>query len=166
MSKGPGKIERAVAALFADPTRTWTAEDLAVEVYGDERGWPDQNKGHRVAVLRAARRVAARLGWRHDNLHGTGTGTMLFYRADNETSFVAMRLRRRQRYIGSAEAAEWLAEERCRGQPSTNSIQPHDWDDWRTEFGIAALDQEGDAAGAARLQQQLDAAQRARQARR
>jgi len=113
MSKGPGKIERAVAALFADPTRTWTAEDLAVEVYGDERGWPDQNKGHRVAVLRAARRVAARLGWRHDNLHGTGTGTMLFYRADNETSFVAMRLRRRQRYIGSAEAAEWVAEEGC-----------------------------------------------------
>jgi hypothetical protein len=61
MSRGPGHIERTVAALFTShPTATFSTSELVEAVY------PGRNrieKKHRVAVLRAATKLAERLGW-------------------------------------------------------------------------------------------------------
>ena len=55
MSRGPGRVERAILSLMrADPDGAWTTEDLAEAAYPDAGAI---EKRHRVAVLRAARRV-------------------------------------------------------------------------------------------------------------
>ncbi len=55
MSRGPGKIERAIRQLMADkPTGAWNVEDLCERVYTDINR---VEKKHRVSVLRALRRV-------------------------------------------------------------------------------------------------------------
>lgn len=62
MSRGPGRIERAIEAAFrAEPSRAFTVEALALVVF---RGINRIEKKHRVAVLRAAHSVAERSGWR------------------------------------------------------------------------------------------------------
>ena len=61
MSRGPGVIERAITAAFTDnPSRTYTVEELAALAYP---GVNQVEKKHRVAVIRAADKAAARLGW-------------------------------------------------------------------------------------------------------
>ena len=57
MSRGPGKIERAIQQLM-DSQRNWawTIEELAEKVYHITR----VEKKHRVSVLRAVRRVEER----------------------------------------------------------------------------------------------------------
>ncbi len=61
MSRGPGVIERAVEAAFAsNPSGTFTVEELAVLAYP---GLNRVEKKHRVAVIRAADKVATRCGW-------------------------------------------------------------------------------------------------------
>jgi hypothetical protein len=55
MSRGPGRIERAIEALFASqPGRTFSTEELVEAAY---RGVNRTEKKHRVAVLRAAKRL-------------------------------------------------------------------------------------------------------------
>ena len=55
MSRGPGKIERAIRQLMADqPTGAWTVEDLCERVYTGIN-WVE--KKHRVSVLRALKRA-------------------------------------------------------------------------------------------------------------
>jgi len=62
MSRGPGKIERGLLALFvANPSAAFTVEELAEAMY------PGVNrvaKKHRVAIIRAARSAASIAGWR------------------------------------------------------------------------------------------------------
>jgi hypothetical protein len=57
MSKGPGRIERAIVSILdAAPDRAFTTKELCKRVYGT--GYVE--KKHRVAVLRAARQIVAR----------------------------------------------------------------------------------------------------------
>jgi hypothetical protein len=69
MSRGPGRIERAISDVFeANPSMTYGVEDLAAIAYP---GVNRIEKKHRVAVIRAANRVAAKLwwqGWRAESL--------------------------------------------------------------------------------------------------
>lgn len=61
MSRGPGKVERAIEAAFASrPDDIWPLGELAEAVY---RGINRVEKKHRVAVGRAARNVCARKRW-------------------------------------------------------------------------------------------------------
>ena len=61
MSKGPGKIERAIADAFArQPSATFSVEDLGPICYP---GLNQVEKKHRVAIIRAADKVAARMWW-------------------------------------------------------------------------------------------------------
>ncbi len=61
MSRGPGRIERAIEALFvAEPGRTFSTDELVEAVY---RGVNRIEKKHRVVVLRAANKVAERMHW-------------------------------------------------------------------------------------------------------
>jgi hypothetical protein len=58
MSKGPGRIERAIAAaLDAEPDGAFTTDDLCDRVY---RGVNRIEKKHRVAELRAASNLMKR----------------------------------------------------------------------------------------------------------
>ena len=60
MSRGPGRIEREIQALFTSQAhRTFSTDELVEAVY---RGVNRIEKKHRVAVLRAADNVAKRLG--------------------------------------------------------------------------------------------------------
>src|SRR6516225_6738775 len=61
MSRGPGRIQRAIEAVFSNsPTETFTVEELAVIVYP---GINRVEKKHRVAILRAAYASLDRTGW-------------------------------------------------------------------------------------------------------
>jgi hypothetical protein len=57
MSRGPGRIERAIEALFRERGRAYRTSEIAHLVYGEV------SKSRRVAVLRAAKRVAERARW-------------------------------------------------------------------------------------------------------
>jgi hypothetical protein len=62
MSRGPGRIERAIEAAFTDaPSRAFPVEDLVSVAFP---GVNRVEKKHRVAALRAGHNVAKRLGWR------------------------------------------------------------------------------------------------------
>jgi hypothetical protein len=64
MSKGAGRIERAIVEAFvAEPDNAFTVEDLCDCVY---RGVNRVEKKHRVAVLRAMKKMASNghdVGW-------------------------------------------------------------------------------------------------------
>jgi hypothetical protein len=58
MSRGPGRIERAIAAILdGEADNAFTTEDLCERVYS---GVNRVEKKHRVAVLRAANRLVKR----------------------------------------------------------------------------------------------------------
>lgn len=74
MSRGPGRIERAIlACLEADPDNAFTTRELVRRVYG-----ADDAKRHRVAILRAGRRLTERHWW-FDYLRGDGLGGELVF---------------------------------------------------------------------------------------
>jgi hypothetical protein len=91
MSKGPGRVERAIAGVFeAEPDNAFTIEDLCDRVYPRE---PVEKK-HRVAVLRAAKNIAKR-----NSEIGTMTGqnlggTIIFYTKCRVLSYAMARLKR------------------------------------------------------------------------
>jgi hypothetical protein len=61
MSKGPGRIERAIADAFAaNSNGILSVDDLVSVAY---QGINRVEKKHRVATIRAADKVAARIGW-------------------------------------------------------------------------------------------------------
>jgi hypothetical protein len=61
MSRGPGRIERAIEELFAgSPGTAFSTDEIVAVVY---RGVNRIEKKHRVATLRAAHRVAKRRHW-------------------------------------------------------------------------------------------------------
>jgi hypothetical protein len=61
MSKGPGRIERAIADAFAaNSNGILSVDDLVSVAY---QGINRVEKKHRVATIRAANKVAARVGW-------------------------------------------------------------------------------------------------------
>jgi hypothetical protein len=94
MSKGPGRIARAIANLLADePEGAWTTEELCQRIYHEvsiERSRLDPEtavqKKHRVAVIRAANNIIAQrpeVVWDRNWHHGR---TLILYRRDNYAS--------------------------------------------------------------------------------
>ncbi len=76
MSRGPGKIERAIEAVFAaEPDDAFATADLCDRVY---TGVNRVEKKHRVAVTRAAKKVCGRTGWDCYRTESLG-GTLVFY---------------------------------------------------------------------------------------
>lgn len=81
MSRGPGRIERAIKAAFeAEPTRVFTTEYLCTHVYPSAT---TIEKKHRVSLIRAAKRVLQREpNWRMTRTHMPGAPFLFF----NETA--------------------------------------------------------------------------------
>ena len=75
MSHGPGRVERAVERIFTEfPDKTFSTDELATLVYP---ALTKVEKKHRVAVLRAADKVAARLHWEKRECQRLGWGNGL-----------------------------------------------------------------------------------------
>ncbi len=74
MSRGPGKIERAIRALFdAHPDEAFVTDELVEHCYPDVIGKIERK--HQVAVLRAARQVIADdRDWDAWRINGMGRG--------------------------------------------------------------------------------------------
>jgi len=84
MSKGPGRIERAIeAVLDAAPDNAFSVADLCREVYGVRH----IEKKHRVAVKRAAKLIAARRKLAHLSSALPGA-ELIFYQPDRVLSYV------------------------------------------------------------------------------
>ncbi len=77
MSRGPGRVERAIKAAFdAEPTRVFTTEYLCTHVYA---GTLKIEKKHRVSLIRAAKRVLQREhNWRMTRTHMPGAPFLFF----------------------------------------------------------------------------------------
>src|SRR5215472_10864113 len=77
MSRGPGRIERAIKAAFdAEPARMFTTEYLCTHVYA---GATKIEKKHRVSLIRAAKRVLQREhNWRMTRTHMPGAPFLFF----------------------------------------------------------------------------------------
>ncbi|HWE74071.1 MAG TPA: hypothetical protein VG328_12980 [Stellaceae bacterium] len=77
MSRGPGRVERAIKAAFdAEPTRVFTTEYLCTHVYA---GATKIEKKHRVSLIRAAKRVLQREhNWRMTRTHMPGAPFLFF----------------------------------------------------------------------------------------
>lgn len=91
MSKGPGRIERAIRELFStNPTEAFTTDDLIAVVFPRVQ---DADKKHRVSVLRAAQRVVASdPDWRMERAKQARGGICIFYNASDVRSFGLHRL--------------------------------------------------------------------------
>lgn len=101
MSRGPGHVECTIATLFTNnPSATFSTNELVAAVYQED----GPEKKHRVAVLRAAAKVAARLGcweqwkcerWGQDDLTDRGS---IFVNVCDVRSYALGRLRTEQQY--------------------------------------------------------------------
>ena len=91
MSRGAGRIERAIAAILdAEADNAFTTEDLCERVYS---GVNRVEKKHRVAVLRATNKLVKRRDntgcMRCENLGGT----RVYFNIDNVMSYAMARLK-------------------------------------------------------------------------
>ena len=117
MSRGPGRIGRALVAIFdSERDNAFTIQDLC------ERIWPDLyqdpqagriERKHRVAVVGAARNIARQrpeIQWLHGERLGRG---LVFFRHDVVMSYAMARLKadRFQRYRSKDPRLHWSKDE-------------------------------------------------------
>lgn len=90
MSRGPGRIERAIEAAFREhPATTFSAAELCLIAYP---GINRPEKRHRVSVIRAADKVASRLHWRYRHAERPG-GENVYFNLLNVRSYTLGKLR-------------------------------------------------------------------------
>jgi hypothetical protein len=91
MSKGAGRIERAIAAVLdGEADNAFTTEDLCDRVYS---GINRVEKKHRVAVLRAANKLLKRRDNTGCQQCGNLGGTRVYFNVDNVMSYAMARLK-------------------------------------------------------------------------
>jgi hypothetical protein len=91
MSKGPGRIERALAEIFdSERDNAFTLDDLCERIYPAAR-WTETK--HRISIARAARSLAKRRPEiQFLRGHGLG-GALVFFRHDEVMSYAMARLK-------------------------------------------------------------------------
>jgi hypothetical protein len=165
MSRGPGRIERAIAKLFARlPSETFTVAELAAQIYltGEDEVGPDLiEKKHRVAILRAADKVLRRTGWQKVSMLSTGGNwPALFCNPLDPRSYLSARVRAKvpgcsREYavaIVDRREAHWL-------------VTAADRSRWEREHEAHRLDAAGEHDRAAELWSAIEAEQQAEVAR-
>jgi len=148
MSKGPGKIERAVVDLVAsNPDNAITVEDACVRVYHLAAAY-GVDKKHRVAVIRAANSAIKRganlglMGW-----GGRGRAAVL-YTPDNLTSCGMAHIR--------TSASAWWTDEHARERLTHEDYQEHmaPGGAWWCQVELFKAEHDGDAAKVAEIEAQ------------
>jgi hypothetical protein len=110
MSKGPGRLERAIRQLFADkPGRALITDELVERCYPDARPF---EKKHTVAVLRAAHKVVASdPNWQEWEIGGGRNVGLVFVNMDNIESYALGRLISGDFVSAWRRPSEWRVEE-------------------------------------------------------
>lgn len=90
MGRGPGRVERAIEAAFtASPDATFSVAELGPVAYP---GLTQVERRHRVAILRAADKIAAQLWWARLTSALPG-GQIIYCNTLNVRSYAIGRLR-------------------------------------------------------------------------
>lgn len=105
MSRGHGRVEQAILAVFAaDPDNAFLADELVERVYG---GVNRIKKKHRVAVLRAGKNLAtpaSGISW----MRGGGLGGRIaFFSKYNVRSYAMARLKTMHQYRPNDSRIAW-----------------------------------------------------------
>ena len=150
MSKGLGRVGRAIEAAFAnEPDAAFDVDELCRLVYGVR--WSHIEKKHRVAVLRTAK---ARPGLKYLRSERSG-GMLIFYTPDNVVSYAMARLkgdRLEDPYQTNTELRERLQ----RGGDHHRLIVPGGV--WHLHTEIFKAERDGDTKKLKELQREQDRA--------
>lgn len=159
MSKGPGRISRAISAAFeTEPDNAFTTTEVCERAYADcKEEWVE--KKHRIAVVRAAKKIP-RLDYFVSDTLG---GQLVFFDPCNLMSYAMARLkadnlytyrnndpRRRWRQDTEADLRAILADDRHRQLLGEGGA-------WWQEVELARAKARGDHKRAAQLQIIIDA---------
>lgn len=122
MSRGPGRIERAIlAALQAEPDNALTAHELCERIF---LSCLPPEKKHRVAVIRAMHRIAARCA-AFDIVERHGLGVAIYHlESPRSRAEAEAKLDNRRRYR-SVIAGRYLW---VRPQSASDLEQQTSWD--------------------------------------
>jgi hypothetical protein len=145
MSKGPGRIEQAIADVFTrHPDRAFTVDELATFAFP---GVNLAEKKHRVSIIRAANKVAERLHWTGRRAQRRG-GQLVFSNLLNVRSYRLGMLRRDYCYNDKAlhDVETLLEKEREKLEPGGV---------WHLHVEINRAELQGDAETADRLRREL-----------
>ena len=167
MSKGPGRIERALAAIFdCERDNAFAVEDLAERIYP---GYPDLQgepvaKRHRVSIIRAARNLARRRQEIECVARGAwGRTALVFFRHDEVMSYAMSRLKadRFERYRNHDPRLDWTRDEadlrrRLADERHRELVGPRGA--WRRHVDIFLAQRDGDTEKGARLEAEGEAA--------
>jgi hypothetical protein len=164
MSKGPGRIERAIAAILdAEPEDAFTLDELCRRIF-DLDLWDSGvvRPKHSISVARAGKKLCQRrreLGW-------SRIGVLVFHRRDNLMSLaVAARKATRRadfRAVAFRDAQAILASAAAPPDSSDNRLSKN-WDcervsRWRQEMDLCRAELEGDTATIARIGEEREVA--------
>jgi len=111
MSRGPGRIERAIRDLFdANPDEAFTTDDLCIACYPRLKLKQQIERKHRVAVARAASKVIiADRNWRsrYSWCHGS---MLLFYSMASLRSVALADVLLTRAHYETSEREKWLSD--------------------------------------------------------
>jgi hypothetical protein len=143
LSRGPGRVERAIEAVFRKyPQESFTTDQLVMVAYPQLRSFSEIEKKHRVAVLRATRNICPRLWWGAYLMREPGGPLLFVYQLDE-----AAYLRGRTRAVCPGWSATRIAENIA--VPLNQFWRDNYYAAWRREHAIAVLQAAGDPKGAA-----------------
>jgi hypothetical protein len=159
MSKGPGHIQRAILAAFeAEPDNAFTTVELCERAYPDDDDGLGWQKKHRIAVIRAAKKIA-KLRCLESEMLGR---QLVFYDPCNVMSYAMARLKADfinnyrnddPRYLSSptteADLRKKLADARHQKLVAKGGA-------WWLHTELAKAQARGDRKRAAQVQKQID----------
>src|ERR1700677_2578337 len=158
MSRGPGRIERAIEATFTRfPAKTFSTAELATIVYP---GVNRLDKKHRVSILRAAGKVAKRIGWGYRNTWAHG-GEVVYYNLLNLRSYAMGQLRITHSSWTIPRLEELLDNPEARRSASGVIWHPSRWADvqpggeWAVQVEMHKAERAGNIEEAERLRDEL-----------
>jgi hypothetical protein len=159
VSRGPGRIERAIAAIFAaEPDNALTVPELALGVYPKAKHGP-YGKQHEVAILRAVKSLARNGAtidiWRR-KARGCKSNPVFIYNFASVISYATARLKEGiGKRLSDAEINEMLSEG---GEYHRLVIKGGAWlTDAQFRMRRYQLTKAGDTAGLARLEAEIEA---------
>lgn len=161
MSRGPGRIEREIEKLMLDKSDDMlTVTDLALAAY---RGINQVEKKHRVAVIRAAERVAARNGGWTARRREAPAGELVYYNTLNVRSYTLGKVR--ADFLSNDVSDDELRliidgrtdeSQTCHHHLARYRDYMREGQAWWLHVEINKANEEGRAADAATLQARLD----------
>jgi hypothetical protein len=153
VSRGPGRIQRAIESTFRqNPSSTYSVDELAAVAYP---GINQVEKKHRVAVLRAAAAAAETCGWWYGQAQRPGH-SMIYGNPLDLRSYAIWRMRRD--FSSGSMTPEKLAKalddpEDWRCEREREMVQPGGA--WWYHIEINRADREGDEPRATQMRAEL-----------